>query len=234
MSGAGDFLAGIVLPVWGVVAALLGTCGVLIGMLVTAWNSRRQQHIQLEQQSVENRVARVQALRREVYMEAAAAMASALSALLQLADARHEFRDAADRFARDFATIGRIHVVASARTLQAVMQFTRELSSVQAELSVARIPIVARQQLLDSGSLAGEALARVAEEQIGARLEFANHVVAGARRLAGRIPSALVEIRRELDIPLEEATYREAFETSWNETELRLRGLLERVREERA
>lgn len=233
MSSAGDFFSGVVLPVWSVVAALLGTCGVLIGVLVTAWNSRRQQRIQLEQQSHENRVARVQALRREVYMETSAAMASALSALLQLADARHEFRDAADRFARDFATIGRIHVVASARTLEALMGFTRELSAVQAELSVARIPIVARQQLIDSGAMTGEALAAASAEQVRARLAFAGQVVAGARRLAGKVPAALVEIRRELDIPLEEAAYREAFETSWNETEQRLRGLLEQAGEGR-
>ena len=83
MSGTAEFLANLVVPVWSVVAALLGTGGVLIGVALTAWNSRQQLRIQLAQQSEENRIARVMALRREVYMEASAAMARSLSSLLE-------------------------------------------------------------------------------------------------------------------------------------------------------
>lgn len=232
MSGPGDFLASIVFPVWSVVAALLGTCGVLAGMLVTAWNSRRQLRIQLEQQSAENRIARVQSLRREVYMEASAAMAHSLSSLLQLADSTRDFHEAAERFARDFAAIGKIHVVATAETLDALLAFTRELGNAQAELSLARIPIAALQKQIDLGAATGDELVRAIGAQARAKIDFAELVMTWTRRLASKVPPALVAIRRELDIPLEEQAYQQAFERSWAQTEASMRVLLEKTRSE--
>ncbi len=225
-----EFLANLVVPVWSVLAALLGTCGVLIGVALTAWNSRKQLRMTLAQQSAENRIARVMALRREVYMEAAAAMARSLSALLQLADSSRSFSEAAEHFARDLSAVSKIHVVASADTLEALMAFTRELGNAQAELSLARIPIVAHQQLLASGSLGGDETARVVGELARSKLDFAELVMSWARRLATRVPPALVSIRRELDLPLEEQAYRDAFERSWTQTEANMRVLLEKSR----
>jgi hypothetical protein len=230
MKDTAEFLANLVVPVWSVVAALLGTGGVLIGVALTAWNSRQQLRIQLAQQSEENRIARVMALRREVYMEASAAMARSLSALLQLADSSRNFSEAAEYFARDLSAVSKIHVVASAQTLEALMAFTRELGNAQAELSLARIPIVARQQLVSSGTLGAEDMARVVGELARGKLEFAELVMAWARRLAARVPPALVSIRRELDLPLEEEAYREAFERSWTQAEANMRTLLEKSR----
>ncbi len=230
MKGTAEFLANLVIPVWSVVAALLGTGGVLFGVTITAWNSRRQLRIQLAQQSEENRIARVMALRREVYMEAAAAMAHSLSALLQLADSSRSFSDAADSFARDLSSVSKIHVVASAETLEALMAFTRELGAAQAELNLARIPIVSRQQMVTSGGLGGEELVRVIGELGRSKTDFAELVMTWSRRLASRVPPALVSIRRELDMPLEENAYREAFERSWTQAEAHMRTLLEKSR----
>ncbi len=230
MSGTAEFLANLVVPVWSVVAALLGTGGVLIGVALTAWNSRQQLRIQLAQQSEENRIARVMALRREVYMEASAAMARSLSSLLQLADSSRNFSEAAELFAHDLASVSRIHVVASAQTLEALMAFTRELGNAQAELSLARINLVARQQLVDAGGLSGDTLIRVVGELAHAKTDFAELVMGRARRLAACVPPALVSIRRELDLPLEEQAYREAFERSWTQAEASMRALLEKSR----
>jgi hypothetical protein len=225
-----EFLADLVVPVWSVVAALLGTGGVLIGVALTAWNSRQQLRIQLAQQSEENRIARVMALRRDVYMEASAAMARSLSALVQLADTSRDFAATTEHFARDLAAVSRIHVVASAQTLEALMAFTRELGNAQAELGLARIPIVARQQILAAGGLGGDDLTRVVSELARGKTDFAELVMGWARRLAARVPAALIAIRRELDLPLEEQAYREAFERSWTQTEASMRALLEKSR----
>lgn len=95
MKGMAEFLAKLVVPVWSVVAALLGTGGVLIGVGLPTWNSRQPLRTQPAKQSAANRIAREMALRREVCMEAAAAMTRPLRALLQLANSSRSFSTAA-------------------------------------------------------------------------------------------------------------------------------------------
>jgi hypothetical protein len=230
LKSTADFLESIVVPLWGVVAALLGTGGVIIGVVLTAWNSRKQQRIQFAQEAEQNRIARVMSLRRDVYMEASAAMARALSSLLHFASSDHDPQEAARQLERDFAAIGKVHVVASTETLEALMAFTHELGQAQSEIALARIPIAARERLLASGSASAEEFARRVAEQSRARIDFAELVVSWARRLAARVPPALVAIRRELELPLEENAYRDAFERAWTQTEQSMRALFDRTR----
>ncbi|MFO1426527.1 MAG: hypothetical protein U1F11_06060 [Steroidobacteraceae bacterium] len=230
MKGAAEFLAGLVVPLWSVIAALLGTGGVIIGVVVTAWNSRRQLRIQLEQQSEENRVARVMSLRREVYMEAAGAMARSLSSLLQLADSARDYQQATENFARDFAAIGKVHVVASAGTLDLAHGLHAQLGNAQAELALARIPIVARQQLLVAAGISPERHVQLVEEQARAKVDFAELVMGWSRRLAARVPPALVATARSSTCRSRSRRTGRPSSAAGEQTEASMRALLQRVR----
>jgi hypothetical protein len=225
----GDFLHSI----WSVVAALLGTCGVLVGVILTLWNSRKQLRMQLEQQARESKVAREMELRRDVYMEASVAIARATSALLQLADLTRNSSELASQFATDVAAIGKVHVVAGGATIDAVMEFTRELGSARAALNLVHMRILARQLRLDDAECGtGQRESLLAEQQRD-KLELAELGIAWARKVASYVPATVIAIRRELDLPLDERVYQESFNRSWAQNEATAREFLARIREQR-
>lgn len=228
-----EFLNHVIAPVWSVLGTLVGTFGVLLGVLVTSWNSRKQIRMQFEQQALESRMARVMSLRRDVYLDVCVAMARATESLVLFADMSREHIELSRQLGADIAAIGKVQVVATSATLDALMVFSRALSTARATLNLARMPILGRQKLVESGTLPPGEQAALVAEQTRARRELAELALHWSREVALQIPGALVAIRRELDLPLDEAAYRSTFEQGWAHTEEQMRMLFEQLPEQR-
>jgi hypothetical protein len=218
--------------VWALIAAIVGTGGVLIVSVVSLWHSRRQLRLQLEQQSREAKIAREMSLRREVYLEAAVAVARATSSLNELADISYESRDFARRFAADFASIAKVHVVGSPETIEALMKVTRELGNAQAELNMARIPMAERRHRMEAAPEGSEERATLSRAYTEARLELAELAMSWAGGVARHVPAAIAAIRRELDMPLQMEQYQKSFEQGWEHSQDHLRRRIATIRAE--
>ncbi len=227
-----DVLHSILGSVWTTLAALIGTAGALIGVLLGVWNSRRQLRLQFEQQAHEFKLGREMTLRRDVYMEAVVAVARATGSLTELADVTRTSNDLMRQFATDFAAIAKVHVVGAPATIQALMAVTGELGNAQAELNARRIPLLARQQRIDAGCESGEQLGALTRQQTEARLEIAELAMGWARKVATLIPPAVSAIRKDLDLPVDEEFYRPSFERTWENNLRNLRTMIETIRGE--
>jgi hypothetical protein len=218
--------------VWTLLAAIVGSCSVLIVSFVSLWHSRRQLRLQFEQQSRESKVAREMSLRREVYLEAAVAVARATSSLNDLADVSYESKELARQFAADFACIAKVHVVGTPETIEALMGVTRELGNAQAELNVARIPMSERSHRMEAAPLGSDERATLSRAYTEARLELAELAMSWAGVVARHVPVAIAAIRRELDMPLQMEQYQESFERGWAHSQEHLRRRIEMIRAE--
>jgi hypothetical protein len=217
---------------WTVLAALIGTCGALIGVILSVWNSRKQLRLQLEQQGREFKLGREMNLRRDVYLEAAVAVARATGSLTELADVTRSSNDLARQFATDYAAIAKVHVVGAPDTIEALIAVTGELGKAQAELNARRIPLLGRQHRIDSGGIPAEQLGTLLREQTEARLDIAELAMSWARKVALHIPPAVIAIRKELDLPLGEEAYRQSFERTWENSLRNLRLIIDTIRSE--
>lgn len=213
--------------VWALLAAIIGSFGALAISIVTVWNSRRQLRIQLERQAHESRVSREMSLRRDVYLEAAEAIARATNSLNQLGDVSAPGVELARQFTADFASIAKVHVIGTPETIDALMRVVQELSSSQALLNSARLPLVGLQRELDAAP--DNAARRRAFTE--ARLALAEQALDCAQRVATHVPEAIAAIRRELDLPQRE-NYQQAFEGAWGNMQHHLRQHTRALREE--
>jgi hypothetical protein len=218
--------------VWALLAAVVGSCGVLIVSIVSLWHSRRQLRLQLDQQSRESKIAREMSLRREVYLEAAVAVARATGSLNELADVTSESRTVAREIAADFASIAKVHVVGSPETIEALMAVTRELENAQAELNAARIPMAERRTRMEAAPAGSDERARLSRAYSEARLELAELAMNWAGVVARHVPVAIAAIRRELDMPLQMEHYRQSFERGWAQSQEHLRRRIDKIRAE--
>jgi hypothetical protein len=218
--------------VWTILVAVVGSCGILIVSFMSLVHSRRQLRVQLEQQSREAKIAREMSLRRDVYLEAAVAVARATSSLNELADVTVESKELAQRFAADFACIAKVHVVGSPDTIEALMGVTRELENAQAELNAARIPMAERRHRMEAAQMGSEDRAALSRAYTEARLELAELAMSWAGTVARHVPVAIAAIRRELDMPLQVEQYRQSFERGWARSQEHLGRRIEMIRAE--
>ena len=209
----------------------MGSCSAIIVTVVGVWNSRRQLRFQLEQQSREFKTAREMNLRRDVYLEAAVAVARATISLNELADIEAGGIELTRQYAADFATLAKVHVVGAPSTIEALMRVTLLLGDAQAELNAARPPILELQRALAAaapGSPQHTACTRACTE---ARLGLAELALSWAGKVAEQVPGAIAAIRSELDLPQREA-YRESFDRAWEHSQQHLRASIARIRAE--
>jgi hypothetical protein len=214
--------------VWALLAAIIGSCGALLISIVSVWNSRRQLRIQLERQAYEFKLSREMSLRRDVYLEAAEAIARATNSLNELADVGASGAELARRFTADFATIAKVHVIGSLETIDALMRVTQELSNSQSVLNSARLPLMSLQRELDATPEPNAARRREFTE---ARLALAEQALDCAQRVVAHVPEAIAAIRRELELPQRE-NYQQAFESAWGNMHSHLRQHTRELREE--
>ena len=226
-----EFLHSFVGTAWAVIAAIVGSCSALIVSVVGVWNSRKQLRIQLEQQSHEFKTGREMTLRRDVYLEAAVAIARATNSLNELADVRAPGLELTRQYAADFATIAKVHVVGAAETVEALMRITQLLGDAQAELNSARLPVLDLQRELEAAPPGTPLQAARRRAWMEARLGLAELALSWAGRVATQVPAAIAAIRRELDLPSREA-YNESFERAWDHSQQHLRASIRGIREE--
>jgi hypothetical protein len=216
---------------WALVAAIVGSCSALIVSVVGVWNSRKQLHFQLEQQSREFKTAREMSLRRDVYLEAAVAVARATNSLNELADVHSVGSELTRQYAADFATIAKVHVIGAPQTIEALMRVTLLLGDAQAELNAARPPILDLQRELEAAPAGTPLYAARKRAHTEARLGLAELALSWAGKVATQMPGAIAAIRSELDLPQREA-YRESFERAWEHSQQHLRASIRKIRDE--
>jgi hypothetical protein len=87
---------------------------------------------------------RTMSLRREVYLEAAEALAHANGLIGRMTDIENDQKVLGQEFATDLAKIAKIHIVGSPKTVQAVMDYVNALSPGFIELVAKRAPLMIR------------------------------------------------------------------------------------------
>jgi hypothetical protein len=120
----------------------------------------RQLERKLEAEAEERERERKMSLRREVYLEAAAALAHANAVIGRLTNLENDQKTLGDEFAADLSKIAKVHIVGSAETVQAIMNYVNVLGPSFAELVAERAPLMIRKCAIDlEGTFVDAALA---------------------------------------------------------------------------
>jgi len=171
-SAIDPLIYGIPLALWVAVGiAVLSAVVTLISVCLSNANSRRNLREQLERDAeqfsarlahdskqLERRLAheadqrdreRQMSLRREVYLEAAAALTHANALIGRITDIQNDVKTLAEQFTNDLSTIAKVHVVGSDRTVQAVMAYVSILAPSFIELTAERVQLTTRKVAID-------------------------------------------------------------------------------------
>jgi hypothetical protein len=156
-SAAGPLVYGIPLALW-----IAGGVGLLSPFI--AWrsnaNSRKNLDKQLahDSEQLERRLEheaeqrdreRQMSLRREVYLEAAAALTHANGLVGRITSVDIDQRLLAEELAVDLSKLAKVHIVGSPETVQAIMNYVNELGPSFIELMAMRSPLVIRKSAID-------------------------------------------------------------------------------------
>lgn len=149
-ASAGPILYGIPLALWVAISAVVfAPIIAFIGVLVSNRNTRNNLEVQLAHDADQRDRERTMALRREVYLEAAAALAHVNAVVGRLADISNDQKALAEEFQADLARIAKVHIVGSPRTVQAVMNYVGVIGPSFAELAAKRVPLIIRKSAID-------------------------------------------------------------------------------------
>jgi hypothetical protein len=136
--------------------ALVSSVVSLASTLLSNSNSRQQVRAQLAHDATQRDRERSMALRRDVYVPAAEALVDAQSVLGQLIDVESDRAALGRQFQGDLATLAKIHVVGSEKTVRALMTYLQTLMPTylkvimgHAELSVRKQAIATEKSLMD-------------------------------------------------------------------------------------
>jgi len=166
-SAAGPLIYGVPLALWiavgvAVLSAIVTLASVVLSNCISRRNLRDQLKRGAEQfaaqlahdsEQLERRLAhetdqrdreRTMSLRREVYLEAAEALAHANTLLGRMSDIENDQKVLGEELATDLAKIAKIHIVGSDRTIQAVMDYANALGPAVIELVAKRGPLLIR------------------------------------------------------------------------------------------
>lgn len=103
---------------------------------------------------------RQMALRREVYLEAAAALTHANGLIGRITNIENDQKMLGDEFATDLSKIAKVHIVGSDQTVQAIMNYVNVLGPSFTELTAMRVPLMIRKAAIDlEGTFVDAALA---------------------------------------------------------------------------
>jgi hypothetical protein len=136
-----------------------------IGSFVASWfsnrNSRAQQKTQLQHASDQLKVQlqhtadqrdrdRAMALRRDVYLPAVEAIIRSHGSLGKVINLEADLAEIGQQMITDQATMAKIHLVGSQRTVTALMTYINELMPGYMELMSLRVPMAVRRQAIDA------------------------------------------------------------------------------------
>jgi hypothetical protein len=171
-SAAGPLIYGIPLALWiAVGVAVLSGIITLVSVSLSNGNSRRNLRAQLahDSEQLERRLAyeadqrdreRKMSLRREIYLEAAAALTHANGLIGRITNIENDQKMLGDEFATDLSKIAKVHIVGSDQTVQAIMGYVNVLGPSFMELVAKRAPLMTRKAAIDlEGTFVDAALA---------------------------------------------------------------------------
>jgi len=92
---------------------------------------------------------RKMSLRREIYLEAAAALAHANTLIGRITNIENDQKTLGDELASDLSKIAKVHIIGSDQTVQAIMNYVNVLGPSFAELVVERVPLMIRKAAID-------------------------------------------------------------------------------------
>jgi hypothetical protein len=127
-------------------AALIAAMVAFTSTVLSNRNSRKQLQMQLNNNALQRDRERAMALRRDVYLPAAEALARVQGALGQLTRVSADEEAIGRQLVTDLATMAKIHLVASESTVAALMAYQKALMPAYLELIALRAPIVVRQR----------------------------------------------------------------------------------------
>lgn len=120
----------------------------------------RQLERKLEAEAEQRDRERKMSLRREVYLEAAAALANSNALMGRITNIENDQKTLGDELAADLSKIAKVHIVGSAQTVQAIMNYVNVLGPSFTELVAERIPLMTRKAAIDlEGTFVDAALA---------------------------------------------------------------------------
>lgn len=130
-------------------AALLASLLTLSGVVLSNRNSRSQTLAQLDHDSNQRNREREMNLRREVYLQAAEAIARGQNILTRLTDLNLSEQEMGAQFSVDSSTLAKIQIVSTNETVQAVSAFQQELASAYLELILKRVRLLERKRSIE-------------------------------------------------------------------------------------
>lgn len=131
---------------WGVV---VGSIFTLAGVVATNWHTGRRLKIQLEHDRALKTQERELGLRKEIYLEAAEAIAEGMNSIMHFADLSLPSEKLTQRFTEKAAAMAKVHVIAKENTAQAIANLTTEFGAAILRLSVKRSPLLVQQQQIE-------------------------------------------------------------------------------------
>lgn len=141
-----DFIRNIPDVVWAAIGASLLT---LSGVILSNCISLYQQLKQLKHDANQRDREREMSLRREIYLPAAEAFHKSHNLLMRLADLNIPDKQLDDEFVKDVGVIGKIQVVGTNATVQAVYAFYGALGTAYAELFLKRFLLIKRKNQIE-------------------------------------------------------------------------------------
>src|SRR5580698_1466183 len=132
--------------IWG---ALIAALVAFTSTMLSNRNSRKQLRMQLTSDALQQDRERAMALRRDVYLPAAEAIARCQGALGQLTDVNADQKAVAHQLVVDLATFAKIHLVASEPTIIALMTYQKAFMPAYVELLELRAPMMNRQREIE-------------------------------------------------------------------------------------
>jgi hypothetical protein len=150
-SAAGPLIHGIPLALWVTIVVAVASP---IFTLITVWRSsaisRRNLRDQLVHDAQQRDLERKMSLRRDVFLEAAAALTHTNALVGRAANVDLDQNAIADEFANDLATVSKVHIVANDDTIEAVMTYVNELGPAFMEMTRRRVPLAIRKRMIDT------------------------------------------------------------------------------------
>jgi len=131
---------------WG---ALIAALVAFTSTMLSNRNSRKQLRMQLSSNALQQDRERAMALRRDVYLPAAEALARCQGALGRLTDVNADQKAIARQLVVDLATFAKIHLVASESTIFALMTYQKTFMPAYFELLELRAPLMNRQRAIE-------------------------------------------------------------------------------------
>jgi hypothetical protein len=132
-----DWLSRVPATFWGVLAGSFFSLG---GVLLSNRNSARNLRIQLDHDRKTRAIEREMALRKDVYLVAAEAIAAGMLALGRIANVNMQ-REALDDFNKIAPAIAKVYVIGRIETIDAVVTVQAELTSGFLRLSGYLMPV---------------------------------------------------------------------------------------------